>query len=100
MNVNTMQFADDCDVTLESEVREHHGILITATGVELTGEWLLIPEGPDHPCSMQVWSKTTSGTWVWVDVLGFLHERANPLILEDLTDKQKIAKAEIEAGLW
>lgn len=82
MNINTLDFVEDSiGSSLDSEIREHHEVLVTA-GIELTGEYILIPEGLDYPCSMQVWSKTPEGQWVYIDSAGELHERENPLVGE------------------
>jgi len=89
MNINTHDYVErfgetlHSESTLDAEVREHHEILIMA-GVELAvdRQYILIPEGIDFPGSMQVWSKTAHGVWVWIDILGVMHERTNPLIHE------------------
>lgn len=89
MNINTLNYVErhgetlHSDDPLEIDVREHHEMLLQA-GVDLhvDRQWLLIPEGPAFPGSMQVWSKTAEGTWVFIDTMGVLHERENPLWLD------------------
>ena len=91
MNINTLNYVErfgetlHSDDSLEADVREHHEMLLQA-GVDLDPDhqWLLIPEGPELPGAMQVWSKTAENTWVWIDILGMATFRENPLIEIDL----------------
>lgn len=85
VNINTLNYVErfghtlHSDDSLDEDIREHHEVLTTA-GVELTGDYVFIPEGVGFPGSMQVWSKTEHGVWVYVDSLGVMHERENPLL--------------------
>lgn len=81
MNINTLEFSEDFGATLDSEIREHQEILLKA-GVDVDpGIYVLIPEGPDYPASMQVWSKAKDEqVWVHIDSAGELLMSANPLL--------------------
>jgi hypothetical protein len=85
MNINTLDYAEFMlGSSLDADIREHHEVLVGA-GCELTGEYILIPEGVNFPGAMQVWSKKSDGRWMWVDTLGVIHERENPLIEEPVS---------------
>lgn len=67
--------------SLNEAISEHHELLVVA-GVELDSDrvYILIPEGFNYPGSMQVWSKTLTGRWAYVDTDGVLRVCDNPLL--------------------
>jgi hypothetical protein len=82
MNINTLCLTDEeTGLDLEFEIREHQEILLKA-GIEIEpGVYVLIPEGPGYPHSMQVWCKAKDDKgWVYINSAGELIMSLNPLL--------------------
>ena len=74
------------ETTLAQDLHDHHDIMMRS-GETLTGEVALVSEDlyyrsdrrETYPGSMQVWSKTAEGDWVYVNPEGVVLRSPNPI---------------------